>query len=108
MIRDEIVPLLEERKKTNDEWYDGIQECHDKLIALLTKNIEDTNKFLLDDCTAEQFSWISEVFEDVAEISQNYQFIDALNVLAGKYPEETKKYNIKAFIESAKSLIEVK
>lgn len=108
MIKERIIPIIEEREATDDEWDYGVEQCKNKLIALITENIDESIKFLDNDCTADQFSWLSEVFDEIAEITQSHAFIDALKRLAAKYPEETEKYNILSFIESAEGAIEDK
>lgn len=105
MIKDRIQPIIEEREATDDEWEYGVEQCHKKLISLLSEKIDETITFLDNDCTADQFSWISEVFDEIADITQSHAFIDALKRLATKYPEETKEYNILSFIESAECMI---
>lgn len=105
MIKDRIIPIIEEREAIDDEWDYGIEQCHKKLIALFTENINESIKFLDNYCTADQFSWLSEVFDEIAEITQSHAFIDALKRLAVKYPDETKEYNILSFIESAECMI---
>ncbi len=106
MIKDRIIPIIEEREATDDEWDYGVEQCKNKLIALFTENIDESIKFLDNDCTADQFSWLSEVFDEIAEKTQSHAFIDALKRLAVKYPEETKEFNILSFIESAEGTIE--
>ena len=110
MIKNRIIPILEEREllwtEGQDAWDYGIDQNHNKLIALLTEDINKSIDFLENDCTADQFSWISEVFDEIAEITQSHAFIEALKKLSVKYPEETKKYNILSFIESAEGAIE--
>ena len=110
MIKDRIIQILDERERLwtecQDEWDYGIEQNHQRLIALVTEDINKSIEFLDNDCTAEQFSWLSEVFDEIAEITQNRAFIVALKRLAVKYPEETETYNILSFIESAESLIE--
>ena len=105
MIKDRIIPIIEERESTDDEWDYGVEQCHKKLIELMTEDINMSIQFLDNDCTADQFSWLSEVFDEIAEITQSKEFIEALKRLAIKYPEETKTYNIMSFIESAEGAI---
>lgn len=106
MIKDRIKPLIEERENTNDEWDYGVQQCHQKLIDLMIEDIDKSIEFLDNDCTADQYSWLSEVFDEIAEATQSKGFIEALKRLALKYPEETKTYNIMSFIESAEAIVE--
>ena len=96
-LRDEV----EERSQGND--YYSIQQCCKKEISLLTADMDETIRFLDTECTGDEYVWLSEVFDDVAEITQSRRFIEALYRLADKYPEETKEYNILSFIESAEA-----
>ena len=70
-------------------------------IELMTKNIEETIAFLDNDCTEEQFIWLSEVFDEIAQRTRSKSFIDALVRASKKYPKATEKYNIDYFINSA-------
>lgn len=110
MIKERIKPIIDERirlwDETQDSWNYGIEQCHQKLIALITEDIDKSIEFLDNDCTADQFSWLSEVFDEIAEITKSQAFIEALKRLAIKYPEETKEYNIESFIESAECIVE--
>ena len=105
MIKDRIQAIIEERESI-EEWNYGIEQCHKKLIDLFIEDIDKSIEFLDNDCTANQFSWLSEVFDEIAEATQSHSFIDALKRLAVKYPEETKEYNILSFIETAECSIE--
>lgn len=94
---------IEEISQGND--YSGIKQCWEKEITLLTADMNETLRYLEDECTGDDFGWISEVFDDVAEITQSRRFIEALRKLAIKYPKETKDYNIIPFIDSAEACI---
>ncbi|MBR6090277.1 MAG: hypothetical protein IKP86_10115 [Anaerolineaceae bacterium] len=96
-LRDQI----EEISQGND--YAGIQECWKRTAALLTMDMNETLRYLDQECTADEFSWISEVFDEVIDVTQSKRFIEALRRLAVKYPEETKEYNIISFIDSAEA-----
>lgn len=76
------------------------------MIQLMTKNMDETINFLDNDCTEEQFVWLSEIFDEIAEQSQSRVFINALRRTAEKYPTATKKYHISFFIDSAEEFIE--
>lgn len=110
MIKERIKPIIAERERlweeTQDEWDYGMEQCHQQLIKLITEDINKSIEFLDNDCTAEQFSWLSEVFDEIAEATRSKEFIEALKRLAEKYPEETKTYNIMSFIESAEVIVE--
>lgn len=54
------------------------QECWQKMIKILSEDIGETINYLRNECTDEEFFWISSVFDDVAEITQSWEFIKAL------------------------------
>ena len=81
-ILNEIKAVLKERKRicvtTQDEWADGIQKCCDKEIEILTRDIKKTIDFIENKCSNDTFYWISEVFDEVAKITQSKEFITAI------------------------------
>ena len=60
------------------------------------------------ECTADEFSWLSEIFREIVEICPSQEFVDELYKLAEKYPEETEKYNVISFINEAAGYLEEK
>lgn len=89
----------------NDDF--GIEESWKKLTEILSENVDDTIAFLENDCTADEFSWLSEVFDDVAEKTQSKAFVDCLYRVAKKYPEECKKYYIDRVLMYAEGALNV-
>ncbi len=92
-------------KETRDEWDYGIEKCQQELVDVLSEDIISTVKFLNTECTAEQFVWISEIFDEIVEETQCREFIDVLYEVAKKYPKETEEYNIMYFIETSKDFL---
>ena len=76
-----------------------------KMIKLMTEDMTKTIDFLDHECTGDQFAWLSEIFEEIAEASQSHEFIAALRRAAKRYPEETKQFNIISFIDDAETYI---
>ena len=101
MIADEIRTVLKKRSETDDEWTYGVEQCWQKEIEILSRNMDETISFLENDCTADEFSWLSEVFDDVAKKTQSRLFVDALHLVAQKFPEECKKYYIDRVLQYA-------
>ncbi|NEW02121.1 hypothetical protein GYH73_013065 [Bacillus megaterium] len=64
----------------------GIQKSWNEIIELLSENEENTIRYL-ENCSKEDLYWISEVFEDVAEIIQSKELIKRLRKLDRKFPE---------------------
>ena len=100
----EIIKLLaEEEKKCLPELPDywETSPAINAEIALFTRNLQETVQFLDNDCTADQLSWMSEVYEEISAKLQSWEFIDALNRAADRFPEECKKHCIRDFIQFA-------
>ena len=104
-IKDEYARLVAQRENLEHivDWES--EPVIQKTIQLFTANLQETIDFLDHDCTADQFSWMSEVFDEISEKLQSWEFIDALRRTAAKYPEETRKYNVLRFIETAEGML---
>jgi hypothetical protein len=106
MITDEIKIAIKKRAETDDEWTFGIEQCWKDEIEILSRNIQETISFLENKCSSDEFVWLSEVFDDVAEKTQSREFVNTLYKVAKKYPEETKKYHILKCIAYAEGALE--
>ncbi|WP_342560580.1 hypothetical protein NSQ95_07290 [Psychrobacillus sp. FSL W7-1457] len=93
--------ILNKRKKLNLNDDYGIRRSWDKIVQVLGENEGNTLKYL-DNCSAEDLYWISEVFEDIAEILQSKELINCLRKLDDKFPE----LNMTKDIDIAESYIE--
>lgn len=105
MITEEIRKSLSKRIATDDEWVYGVDLCCNEEIEILSRNIEDTITFLENDCTADEFSWLSEVFDDVAEKTQSRAFVDCLYKVSKKFPDECTEYHIDRVLEFAEGAL---
>ena len=101
----EFRKVIQERIQCHDEWTDGIDQCWQKEIALLTEDVPSTIEFLKYDCTADEYSWISEVLEDVVETVPSKELVRVYKELMDKFPEECSLYNIAFCIEQAETIL---
>ena len=67
MIKNIMDDIISERKSKNIEDDYGIQNCWNKMIDILSKDINETVAYL-ENCSEEDIYFISEVFEDVSEL----------------------------------------
>ncbi len=100
----EFREIIKKRASIEDEWYTEIEKCWEEMTELFSIDINKTLQFL-DVCTADEFSWLSEIVEDIAKKTRSKEFVAALRKTADKYPEETTQYNILDFIESAECIV---
>lgn len=80
-----------------------------EMIDLIIDTDESFNDFICymkNEMTENEYSYLSEISDEIAEEKPSYAFIDAYKILAEKYPEETKKYIIQDFINSAEGCVE--
>ena len=59
--------VIKQREETDDEWDYGIEQCWKKEIEILSEDIPSTIDFLKNECTDEEYSWISEVIDERAK-----------------------------------------
>ena len=97
--------IIKQREATHDEWTYGVEQCWKKEIEILTEDIPSTIDYLKNDCTAEEYSWISEVIDDVMEVAPSKELLQCYKELMAKFPEECSKYNIAESIESAETVL---
>ena len=105
-INNDFTEVIKKRASVNDEWAEGVEKCWKEMTDVFSKDIETTIRFLNEECTADEFSWLSEVFDRIAEQTRSMRFIEALRTLAQKYPDETQNYNIISFIDEAQAIVE--
>ena len=82
----------------NDDY--GLEESWKKITAILSENVIKTIDYIYNECTDEEFFWISEVFSDVSEIVQSKEFVQALRSRLAQVTRETydqKSYDQKSF-----------
>lgn len=100
--------VINKRAATSDEYEFGVEQCWKEEIALLMEDIASSIEFLKNDCTADEFSWISEVLDDIAERTGSEEFVECYKSLMLKFPEECIKYNIAGSIKFAEAALGVK
>jgi len=95
--------LIKKREALDPDDEYGAQECWKELTNLLAEDMDGTIDFINNECTENEFSWLSEIFDDVVIKTQSHEFIDCVQKVAiEKYPEESKKYHIQRQIDYAK------
>lgn len=98
--------VIRRRKETHDEYDYGVEMCNKEEIQVLAEDIPSTIEYLKNDCTADEFVWISEIIDDLAEKTRNRELIECYKSLMGKFPEESKRYHVDFCIECAEDFLE--
>lgn len=105
-ISERFNDLIKERKEIEGDVDFDTNPIIKSEVDLFTADIEESIRFIRNDCTGEQFTWLSEIFEDIALKVKSKEFIRVLYETADKYPQECKEYNIISFIDDARDIIE--
>ena len=63
---DEFREIIKKRASVDDEWYSEIEKYWKEMTELFSADLSKTIEFL-NVCTADEFSWLSEVIEDIAK-----------------------------------------
>jgi len=100
MNAETIREIIAERAQTNDEREFGVERCWKKLTDALLEDLPWTIGFLDNECTADELSWISEVFEELILKSQSQELIACLRRAIAKYPEEDLRFNLTLNLDS--------
>lgn len=97
--------VMIERSECHDEYYYGIEQCWKKEIVILSEDIPSTIEFIKNECTAEEYSWISEVIDDVVDQNPSKELVECYKSLKDKFPEEYAKYNISGVVEICENIL---
>lgn len=88
-----------------DEWSFGIEKCWSQEIEILSEDVNATISFLQNECTAEEFSWISEIIDNLAERTRSRELVQAYKNLDDKFPEECRESNILESVKFAENVL---
>lgn len=90
---------------SHGEWEEGIEECRKEEVDILTNDIDETILYLKNDCTPEEYVWISEIIDEVIEKTGSKDFLHCYKKMMSKFPKECEMYNIIGSIEYAENII---
>lgn len=103
MRTEEFRKVIQERIACHSEWTNGIEQCWKKEIEILSEDVPSTIDYLINECTPDEYSWISEIIDDLATKTQSKELIECYKSLMTKFPEECSLYSIKESIEYAEA-----
>lgn len=98
-----IVERIRIGDETQDEWDYGLEQCWQKEINILSRNVIQTINFIENECDDETFCWLGEVFEDVTELTQSKEFVCAIKKRAEKIVDTEQRRNVEVDIRFAEN-----
>ena len=78
-----------------EQWWNHVTD-------FVSEKMNDLFSFIENEISADEFSTLSEIWDDVAKKTQNKQFIFVLHKAIQKFPEESEKYHLEEFLDDAK------
>lgn len=81
-------------------------ESAKKLYKIIDCEIDDLIQFMDQDCSEEEFLFLSEISPELAELSKSKHFVAGLYRLAEKYPQITKEYKLILNIEESEATLD--
>ncbi len=90
---------------SDGEWYEEIEKCQEEVIKIITEDIPSSIEFLKNECTADEYSWISEGLDEIADVPRGPEFVECFKSLTEKFSDECKKYNVLGMVELAENVI---
>jgi hypothetical protein len=91
---------------SHGEWADGIEDCWKQEISVLSEDVPGTIAFLKSECTASEYSWMSEVIDDLVAKTQSRELVEVYKSLMTKFPEECETYNIAGSVQFAEEALD--
>lgn len=94
-IRNSII----RRSTTDDEWDPAVDGCWEEMSNAITENYDNARQFLLEDCTGDEAAWISEIYQEIIEKTQDWKWVELLRSNIKRFPEEDEKYHMSEILE---------
>lgn len=85
--------------------YSEIEKCWQSEVAILSEDIPGTIDFLNNECTEDEYAWISEIIDDLIATTQNADLLECYKKLMTKYPDACSTYNIAYTVECAEGML---
>ena len=81
------------------------ENCWKTEVAILSESINNTIHFLQNECTEDEFAWISEVIDDLVETTKSKELLDCYKTQMSRFPNACKTNNIAFCIECAEAIL---
>ena len=92
---------IKQRADTVDEDDIMVERSWKDMVAACVSDVPDTIKFIDTQCSADELSWLSEVFDELVEQTQYPELILSLRNAIIRNPEEDKHYYLMNNLDEA-------
>lgn len=105
MDKKKLNTIINNRAKTDENDTNALERIWHDEIAVLSEDISGTMDYLINECTAEEYSWISEIIDNLIETTKSRELLECYKKLSEKYPTEYAEYNISFCITEAEAFL---
>ncbi len=81
-----------------EQWWKNISD-------FMAEQIIETINFIENNCSADDFILLSEIFEDITQKSNNKDFVRCIEKISKKYATECEEYNVFSVIQDCKKIL---
>ena len=85
--------------------YSEIEKCWRLEVDILSKDIPGTIDYLTNECSEDEYAWISEIIDDLIDTTQSSDLLECYKKLMDKYPDACSTYNIAYTVECAENML---
>ncbi len=85
--------------------YIEIEKCWRAEVSVLSEDVNSTIYFLNNECTEDEYAWISEIIDDLISVTQSKDLLNSYKHLMQKFPNACSTYNISFAIECAEDTL---
>lgn len=97
-ITKEIRELVQKQIRLLDEnygmWTEELSDCYLEEVALLMRNVEESIRFLKEDCTSEEGGYLSELLPELTKRTKDDRFLKCFKSLECRYRNDEYWYYI--------------
>lgn len=96
-----IRQAIKQRSNVCDEDYIMVEKAWQDMIDACTSDVDGTIAFVDNQCTADELSWLSEVYDELIEQTQSPQLVVSLLNAIIRNPEEDKRYSLMPILDES-------
>lgn len=109
MSRQTIRQVIAQRARVEElsqgEDYYEIEKCWKQLVDVVCEDLDEAIRFLEVDCTEDEFSWISEVLDDIARRKEGGRFLENYKSHMSRFSKECDRYHIREIVALAEQVL---
>lgn len=91
-ITKEIRELVQKQIGLVDEYYgmwtEELGNCYLEEVALLMRDVDESIRFLKEDCTGEESGYLSELLPELTKRTKDDRFLNCFKILESRYRDE--------------------